>query len=86
MAFAATTGDVQDSLRVSKNTLSRMRADGIFRPGVHFITAGTGLVRPSLRWDLAAVEATLQKRCKQLVSPKHDSHHFPARKKTEAVA
>ncbi|MCP9786792.1 hypothetical protein [Cyanobium sp. N5-Cardenillas] len=85
MIFTATTGDVRDSLRVSKNTLARMRADGIFRPGVHFVALGTGSLRASLRWDLAAVEATLQKRSRQMGAPKHDNH-YPARKKAQPAA
>ncbi len=85
MIFTATTGDVRDTLRVSKNTLSRMRADGIFRPGVHFVALGTGSLRASLRWNLAAVEATLQKRSKQMGAPKHDKHGL-ARERAEAVA
>jgi hypothetical protein len=70
MSFTATTGEVRDSLRVSKNTLARMRTAEILRPGVHFIAAGIGLSRPNLRWDIAAVEATLQRRGKQLTAPK----------------
>ena len=80
MIFTATTGDVRDTLRVSKNTLARMRADGIFRPGVHFVALGTGSLRASLRWNLAAVEAT-----RQMGAPKHDNH-YPVQKKAEVVA
>jgi hypothetical protein len=70
MAFSFTTGEVQDALRVTKNTLTRLRSAEILRPGVHFIAAGVGLTKPNLRWDLGAVEATLTKRGRQIVKPK----------------
>jgi hypothetical protein len=72
MIFTATTGEVQEFLRVSKNTLARMRTAEILRPGVHFIAAGYGLSRPNLRWNIDAVQETLQKRGKQIRKPKHD--------------
>lgn len=73
MAFSATTGEVEDALRVSKNTLTRLRAAEVLRPGVHFTAAGVGLKRPKLRWDLPAVEETLGKRGKQIPRPKQEA-------------
>ena len=70
MAFTLTTGEVQAALRVTKNTLTRLRAADILRPGVHFTAAGVGLRRPNLRWDLDAVEETLAKRGKGIPRPK----------------
>ncbi len=70
MAFSFTTGEVQVALRVTKNTLTRLRAADVLRPGVHFTAHGVGLVRPNLRWDLDAVEITLAKRGKQIARPK----------------
>ena len=70
MPFSLTTGEVQDALRVTKNTLTRLRAADVLRPGVHFTAHGVGLVRPNLRWNLDAVEATLAKRGKQIARPK----------------
>lgn len=73
MAFSATTGEVEDALRVSKNTLTRLRAAEVLRPGVHFTAAGVGLKRPNLRWDLLAVEETLAKRGRQIPRPKAEA-------------
>ena len=73
MAFTLTTGEVQAALRVTKNTLSRLRAADVLRSGVHFTAHGVGLVKPNLRWDLDAVEATLAKRGKQIPRPKTEA-------------
>lgn len=73
MAFTFTTGEVQDALRVTKNTLIRLRAADILRPGIHFTAAGVGLKRPNLRWDLSAVELTLAKRGKQIARPRQEA-------------
>jgi hypothetical protein len=70
MAFSFTTGEVQAALRVTKNTLTRLRAADVLRSGVHFTAHGVGLRRPALRWDLPAVEETLAKRGKQIPRPK----------------
>ena len=70
MAFPFTTSEVQTALRVTKITLTRLRAADIFRPGVHFTAHGVGLLRPNLRRDLDAVEATLARRGKQIARPK----------------
>jgi len=66
-------GEVQDSLRISKNTLTRLRSAEILRPGVHFTAHGLGLKRPALRWDLPAVEETLARRGKQLARPRMEA-------------
>jgi len=73
MAFTLTTGEVQTALRVTKNTLTRLRAADVLRPGVHFTAAGVGLRRPNLRWDLEAVEETLAKRGKGIPRPKAEA-------------
>ena len=70
MDFFLTTGEMQDALRVTKNTLQRLRAAGVLQAGIHFTAIGVGLKRPNLRWNLAAVEATLAKRGKQIKRPK----------------
>lgn len=70
MSFSLTTGEVQAALRVAKNTLTRLRAADVLRPGIHFTAHGVGLMKPNLRWDLDAVEATLAKRGKQIARPK----------------
>ena len=70
MAFSFTTGEVQAALRVTKNTLTRLRAAEVLRPGVHFTAHGVGLRRPNLRWNLPAVEETLAKRGKGISRPK----------------
>ncbi len=70
MAFSLTTGEVQAALRVTKNTLTRLRAADVLRAGVHFTAAGVGLRRPNLRWDLERVEETLAKRGKGIPRPK----------------
>ncbi len=73
MSFTATTGEVESALRVSKNTLTRLRTAEVLRPGVHFTAHGVGLRRPALRWDLPAVEATLTKRGRQIATPKAEA-------------
>ena len=73
MTFSFTTCEVQAALRVTKNTLTRLRAAEVLRPGVHFTAHGVGLVRPNLRWDLNAVELTLAKRGKQIARPKMEA-------------
>jgi len=73
IAFFFTTGEVQAALRLTKNTLTRLRAAEVLRPGVHFTAHGVGLLRPALRWDLPAVEGTLAKRGKQIPRPKQEA-------------
>ncbi|MCT0207738.1 hypothetical protein [Synechococcus sp. CS-1332] len=73
MTFSFTTGEVQAALRVTRNTLTRLRAADILRPGVHFTAHGLGLRKPNLRWDLPAVETTLAKRSKQIPRPKAEA-------------
>lgn len=70
MAFTAKSGEVESLLRLSKNTLARMRSAEIFQPGKHYIAAGPGLARPQLRWDVEAVQETMRKRSKQITPPK----------------
>lgn len=64
---------MEAALRVTKNTLTRLRAADVLSPGVHFTAAGVGLRRPNLRWDLAAVEETLAKRGKGIARPKAEA-------------
>jgi len=78
MAFTYTTAEVAESLRVARNTLGRMRAADILRPGVHFVAVGESLRRPTLRWDLEAVEDTMSRRSKQIRRPKSDGDRFAA--------
>lgn len=72
MAFTATTAEVASHFRVARNTLGRLRAADVLRPGVHFVATGVGIKRPNLRWDLPAVEAALQRRGRQLKQPKNN--------------
>ncbi|WP_156796711.1 hypothetical protein [Cyanobium sp. PCC 7001] len=65
MSFSLTTNEVVDSLRVGKNTITRLRQADVLRHGVHYVNVGVGAQRPTFRWDLDAVQATLIKRGKQ---------------------
>ena len=66
MTFATTTAEVAAALRLSKNTLIRLRASDILRPAIHYISVGHGKQRACLRWDLDKVEETLARRSKSL--------------------
>jgi hypothetical protein len=70
MAFTMTTPEVVDSLRVSDQTLRRLRRDGVLRPGIHFRAIGTGTERPPLVWNPEAVDAELAKRSRRLLTAK----------------
>ena len=63
-----TTPEVVDSLRVSDQTLRRLRRDGVLRPGIHFRAIGTGTERPPLVWNPEAVDAELAKRSRRLLT------------------
>lgn len=69
MAFTTTTAEVAAALRLSKNTLTRLRATDVLRPAVHYINIGHGKHRACLRWDLSKVEETLARRSKSLPRP-----------------
>ncbi|SBO44218.1 protein of unknown function [Cyanobium sp. NIES-981] len=69
MAFMTTTAEVAAALRLSKNTLIRLRASDVLRPAIHFINIGRGEQRACLRWDLDKVEETLARRSKSLPRP-----------------
>lgn len=66
MAFTITTAEVAAALRLSKNTLIRLRASDVLRPAIHYINVGHGKQRACLRWDLDKVEETLARRSKPL--------------------
>jgi hypothetical protein len=66
MAFATTTAEVAAALRLSKNTLIRLRSSDVLRPAIHYINVGQGEQRACLRWDLDKVEETLARRSKSL--------------------
>jgi hypothetical protein len=66
MTFATTTAEVAAALRLSKNTLIRLRAAGILQPAIHYINVGHGKQRACLRWNLDKVEETLARRSRSL--------------------
>jgi hypothetical protein len=68
MAFTLTTPEVVKSLRVSDQTLRRLRCAGVLRPGIHYRAIGTGTARPPLVWNLEAVDAELAKRSRRLLT------------------
>lgn len=68
MAFTMNTSEVVESLRVSDQTLRRLRRDGVLRPGIHFRAIGTGEKRPPLLWNPEAVDAELAKRSRRLLT------------------
>lgn len=70
MFFTITTDEVAVSLCVGRNTITRLRAADILRPGVHFIPCGPGSQKHRLRWNLDAVIDTMTWRGKQIPRPK----------------
>ena len=70
MKYTASTRYMLDALGVSYNTLSRLRAQGVLRPGEHYVSvAASTKGRATYRWDPNAVEATLARRSKSLPLP-----------------
>lgn len=70
MAFTSSTSEVAAQFSVNRQTLARLRAADVLRPGVHFVCAGTGMKRPNLRWDAEKVSQALQRRSRQLAAPR----------------
>lgn len=60
--FRLTTKELCETCHYSESTLRRLRANQVFKPGVHFVIKGCGSVRPRLLWDPTAVQATREKR------------------------
>jgi excisionase family DNA binding protein len=68
MAFTLTTSEAAEALRVSTTTLRRLRDEGVLVPGIHYRSLGLGIRRPPLVWDENAVDQTLSKRSKRLLT------------------
>lgn len=66
MEFTLKTRECAEKLHTSERTLRLLRLEGHLRPGIHYRAIGTGKVRPTLLWNLAATEAALAKRSKAL--------------------
>lgn len=68
MKFTLTTKEAAATLRTSESTLRRLRHAGVLRPGIHFISNGTGTKAPSLLWSADAVMESLAKRSRQTLA------------------
>ena len=66
-AFTHTTRETCAELRISDSTLRRFRAEGIFKPGMHFRSRGDGAIKPALLWDVAAVNQALAQRSRRVL-------------------
>lgn len=65
--FSHTTTQLVLAGPYSKKTLYRLKnTEKIFVPGQHFISVGVGKKRPTLMWDLKAVEELFQRRTRKL--------------------
>jgi hypothetical protein len=69
MAFALTTKELTSELRLSAQTLRRLRNEGALRPGIHFRAVGQGTKRPPLLWNIDAVDQALATRSKKELRP-----------------
>ena len=67
-AFTHTTKEACAELRISDSTLRRFRAEGIFKPGMHFRSRGDGAIKPALLWDVAAVNQALSQRSRRVLA------------------
>ena len=67
MPFTHTTAELLEEMRISDSTLRRMRATGLFQPGVHFRANGVGVAFPRLVWDPAAVSDALAAHTRQAI-------------------
>jgi hypothetical protein len=65
--FSLTNAEMAAALRISIQTLRRMRRDGLFKPGTHFVLAGSGTIRQTYRWDPQTTEAALEMKTRKLV-------------------
>lgn len=66
--FTETTSSLCERLNIHPVTLRRQRKLQFLRPGVHFISVGTGTAKPRLRWNFLAVEESLAKRSRKTPS------------------
>ena len=69
MPFALTTKEIALELRLSSQTLRRLRSEGVLRPGIHFRALGHGKKRPPLLWNIDAVDQALVTRSKKELRP-----------------
>lgn len=60
--FCLTTKELCETWHYSEQTLRRLRANQVFKPGIHFVIKGYGSVRPRLLWDPIAVQTTRERR------------------------
>jgi len=65
--FSLTNAEMAAALRMSIQTLRRMRQAGFFRPGTHFVMAGSGKLRQIYRWDPQTTETALEMKTRKLV-------------------
>jgi hypothetical protein len=65
--FSLTNAEMAAALSISIKTLKRMRQAGFFRPGTHFVLAGSGAIRQTYRWDPQTTEAALEMKTRKLV-------------------
>lgn len=66
-AFAATTSEAAQQLRISDATLRRLRREGVLKAGVHFRAVGSGTSRPPLLWNVDAADQALAQRSRRVL-------------------
>jgi predicted ArsR family transcriptional regulator len=66
-AFAATTSEAAQQLRISDATLRRLRREGVLKAGVHFRAIGSGTSRPPLLWNVTAADQALAQRSRRVL-------------------
>lgn len=66
-AFAATTSEAAQQLRISDATLRRLRREGVLKAGVHFRAIGSGTSRPPLLWNVDAADQALAQRSRRVL-------------------
>ena len=66
-AFAATTQEAAQQLRISDATLRRLRREGVLKAGVHFRAMGSGISRPPLLWNVDAADQALAQRSRRVL-------------------
>ena len=66
-AFAATTSEAAQQLRISDATLRRLRREGVLKAGVHFRAMGSGTSRPPLLWNVDAADQALAQRSRRVL-------------------
>ncbi len=67
MAFALTTAEVCEHLRLSDSTLRRLKHEGVLKAGQHYRAVGSGTKRPPLLWNLEACDEALAHRSRRVL-------------------